>query len=461
MAWKLLSTTPSGVQIRAVELFSRHRPGLDRLGGIGIKKKGLETWEGLDDTRLHELEWTICPPKRAGGTVFLPQMGMPPREPTLEMINRARSGYEFQYNDWFKFAVVLKATGCFPKWWTITIGPPRSGYPLGDDVVISLPKAAVGDLADQFESFEFRTALPMHGTGKRGEIYDTDHLYFIQLLPNELPSYHFFGRDSDNPIRSSEVRDERTDLWFGALAKTSNPRSHPVQKPFGFAGPGLQSPMTRTSIFLKDGRALRTGHKSRRHMTACLRNRRRLDLAGGKPQLEQQASTVSLLDKALSRKRKVSEDVIAYETNKDASEEPQEVALNKPKRKISKPYKPSRDVTEEPQEVKKNKPKSRRTTKSEAHVPSSEVNDKPQEVKPMRNRRKLSYGSKAYKPGRNPDIRSREVARRKGMKEQAKAPKQDKPGQEEVEKPQGTILEAPQSPILVEPARSRETCVLL
>jgi len=228
--------------------------------------------------------------------------------------------------------------------------------------------------------------------------------------------------------------------------------------------------MMRTSIFLKDDRALRTGHKSRGRVTACRRNCRKPDIAGRKPQLEQQASTVSLLDKALSRKRKVLEGVITYEPNRDASEEPleaklnkrkrkssdsskaykpsrdvseelqevilnsrkrktsanlkayrpsrdvseepQEVTLNKPRRKISdssKSYKPSREVSQERKEVKENRPKCRRTTitKSEAQLPSSEVNGEPQEANPMRKKRKLSHGSKAYKLGRNPDAVSR------------------------------------------------------
>ena len=69
---------------------------------------------------------------------------------------------------------------------------------MGNDVVISLPEVASGPNGSMKEvdaqagmeiqkEFEFRTALP-EASSHPDEIVDLEHLYFIQLFPNELQS---------------------------------------------------------------------------------------------------------------------------------------------------------------------------------------------------------------------------------------------------------------------------------
>ena len=107
----------------------------------------------------------------------LPAMGMPPREPTKEMIEQARNKTDFDPGDWFSDASVVKATDWFdPK--CITIGS-------GETVTITISPAYDFEMAEAEEDTERVGPQkdPRHWK------YDKENLYFIQLMPNELPSY--------------------------------------------------------------------------------------------------------------------------------------------------------------------------------------------------------------------------------------------------------------------------------
>jgi hypothetical protein len=95
MAPIVRAVTDSGIRIVYAEPLSRHPPGLNRRRGIGLKKARTETWEDLYDVKLFSLEWTIQAPGSRSGSVFLPRMVMPPREPDEEMMKLARAGESF------------------------------------------------------------------------------------------------------------------------------------------------------------------------------------------------------------------------------------------------------------------------------------------------------------------------------------------------------------------------------
>ena len=334
-------TTPAGIQIVYGAPHSRQPPGSQRQLGIGIslRKPVLDrntptlpwdesqypdwdqSWAGLYDQKLHELFWnfTIHTPadvyctrpstsafplqsySQTPGTemvLHLPMMGMPPREPTAEMMTALRRGDRHKH--WFRHAYIFPATDILNAFVLIdsTTGPGRaeqlrqaarsglanSNQPsVGDDVVIRLPacpasntnyaqptttSGGAGDpslalfhqtqaqaiqsnirnpsfslpsptqhltphpaftTADTQHGFDYRTHLPSADpTAPKSLPLTLSHLYFIQLLPNELPSYHFWARpDYDPPhghpnrstdkFRAGSTGLDATGTWWGEM----------------------------------------------------------------------------------------------------------------------------------------------------------------------------------------------------------------------------------------------------
>lgn len=373
MAPILCTVADSGIQIAYAEPLSRHPPGLNRHRGIGLKKAGKETWEDLYDVKLFQLEWTIQAPGSTSGSVFLPRMGMPPREPDEDIMKLARAGKSFANTGWFIYASIMRAVDALPRDW-IKITPSPPGYPAGDDVVISLPDVASGLQYSMKEvdaqgnpkvhpatgkeiqkRFEFRTALPEAGTGIPGEIYDLDHLYFIQLLPNELPSYHFWATAKDTPTARKSHHDRRICTWFSTNANTSNPDSNRKQ---GLRDTTPSSGTNRSSSINGPGTRSALGLFARRHIYT----------KGASPTKARSDPKIS--KKTSSRKKNVDR---SYKPGK-GEEEVQEVKLNKRKKKVAedaKPYRPQPDDDEEYQQVK-----------------------------PKKRKRKISEDSKPYRPER-------------------------------------------------------------
>ena len=220
--WPIKLTAQSGVQIVWGPPHSRQPPGHTRLRGIGIKMRPVdvpgypehsESWAGLYEQKLHELYWrfrVFSQPDAAmvAMVLHLPMMGMPPREPTMELMQEVRAGRKF--SSFFKFATVIKATdidnldAAHEIIINETRGPSNGD---GDDVVIRLPlwpkaprlEASLYRTTMDIFGFEFRTHLPAYDTSHDSRNVDISRLYFIQLLPNELPSYHFWASPTDTP----------------------------------------------------------------------------------------------------------------------------------------------------------------------------------------------------------------------------------------------------------------------
>ena len=360
MAPIVRAVADSGIQVVYAEPLSGHPPGLNRHGGIGLKKAGKENWEDLYDVKLFQLEWTIQAPEhvqkpgQASGSVFLARMGMPPREPDPEMMRLARAGQSFENTGWFIYASVMKAIDALPPEW-ITMNPSPHGYPRGDDVVISLPDVASG-LQDSMKEvdiqtgqevwkrFEFRTVLPEAGSHP-DEIVDLEHLHFIQLLPNELPSYHFRATATDTPTTRTGYHDHRIYTWFSTNANTSDPNSNRRQ--------GLRETTPPTDV---DGSSSTCGPPA---SAAPRSNARRLrsDMDA--------SSTKSHADAKIRKKTNPTKTKIdrLYKPGKDEEEELEEVKVNKRKKRVAEDarlYRPNKDDYEEDdyeeaQEVKSNR----------------------------------------------------------------------------------------------------------
>ena len=368
MAPIVRAVADSGVQIVYAEPPSRHPPRLNRHRGIGIKKAGSETWEDLYDAKLFQLEWTIQAPGLDSGSVFLPRLGIPPREPGEEVMKLARAGASFDNTGWFIYASVMKAIDALPREW-ITITPSPPGYPRGDDVVISLPEVA-SELQDPMKEvdaqtgtevqkrFEFRTALPEAGSHP-DEILDLEHLYFIQLLPNQLPFYHFWATENDTPTARKGYHDRRIYTWFSRNANTSNPDSSIKQ---GLRG--ATPPRDANGSFSTNGPPASTTSRPS---------------AGRQRSAKNTSSTKPGADTKISKNK------------------------NRPsKNKIDRSYKPPKAEEEELQEVKLNKRKKKVVEDAQLYKPELDEDDEedPQQAKINRRRLKVSRDAKSYKPDR-------------------------------------------------------------
>jgi hypothetical protein len=374
MAPIVRAVADSGVQIVYAEPLSRHPPGLNRHRGIGIKKAGSETWEDLNDVKLFQLEWTIQAPGLDSGSVFLPRLGMLPRELEEEMMKLARAGASFDNTGCFIYASVMKAIDALPREW-ITINPSLPGYPRGDDVVISLPEVASG-LQDSMKEvnpqtgmeiqkkFEFRTALPEAGSHP-DEIVDLEHLYFIQVLPNELPSYHFWATENDTPTARKGYHDRRIYTWFSRNANTSNPDSNIKQ--------GLHE-----TTLPRDA----NGSSSTNGPPALTTSR---PSAGRQRSARNTSSTKPGVDTKISKNK-----------NRPGK------TKNRPsKNNIDRSYRPPKAEEEELQEVKLNKRKKKVAEDAQLYKPKLDDDEEDsQQAKINRRRLKISGDAKSYKPDR-------------------------------------------------------------
>jgi hypothetical protein len=155
--------------------------------GIGIWKREspiFRSWDGLLELSLQLIitRWVLS------GVTFglrLPVMGMPPREPSSILIKAARDAKYFF--DWFKDANVI---------------PARL---LAEFVKID-PKTATMELRGSWRNYNFSTASPRRDADRSSVSDDDkclDNLYYIQVLRNELPSYHFWSHK--DPIQNDGV----------------------------------------------------------------------------------------------------------------------------------------------------------------------------------------------------------------------------------------------------------------
>lgn len=198
----------SGIQIRygGPNNGSRQPPNLPRRG-IGIKWRGQrDTWNGLlnDEIPIHGLEFRISQfgvQTEARGTLKIPVMGMPPREPTQDMIRRIRNGQPFLQTNWFQYATVVKASTYFHS------GCLRQA---NNTVTITISPA-----------YEFEVAEAEQDPEKSMNLgnYFYNNLYFIQLMPNELPSYVIYLNTTQQAIVDRGIR---TGVYRGLIARGNN-----------------------------------------------------------------------------------------------------------------------------------------------------------------------------------------------------------------------------------------------
>lgn len=201
--WPIKSIAPSGMQIVWGPPNPRQAPGHVRLRGIGIKMRSIqvqgypehyESWAGLYQQNLHELFWRfrmLSQPDKAtlDLVMHLQMMGMPPREPTEEMMQEVPAGRNFSTSSFFKYTTVFRAANIhLTADHTVHVNErrgPNNGD--GDDVVIRLPAwpeppAADASLYRQTMDtigFDFRTHLPEFDTGHEAQNADLNNLWFI------------------------------------------------------------------------------------------------------------------------------------------------------------------------------------------------------------------------------------------------------------------------------------------
>lgn len=146
--------------------------------GIGIWKRvspNYRSWDGLLELPLHLIvtRWVLS------GVTFglrLPIMGMPPREPSSMLMREARQRTE-PFSHWFAHATVVPAR-------------------LLAEFVNIDPKTATMELRGSWRDYNYSTASPREDLERddvREEDKSLDNLYYIQLLRNELPSFHFWS----------------------------------------------------------------------------------------------------------------------------------------------------------------------------------------------------------------------------------------------------------------------------
>jgi hypothetical protein len=166
------------------------KPGKLPPRGIGIWKRhspNYRSWDGLLEIPLHLIvtRWVLS------GVTFglrLPIMGMPPRQPTNMMMNEARNGIN-PFSHWFVHATVIPAR-------------------LLASFVNIDPKTATMELRGSWREYNFSTAEPIDDVAwdeVQEEDKSLDNLNYIQLLRNELPSYHFWSH-SDPIQNGGEMR---------------------------------------------------------------------------------------------------------------------------------------------------------------------------------------------------------------------------------------------------------------
>jgi hypothetical protein len=122
-------------------------------------------------------------------------------------MQQVRKGWKF--SSFFKYATIVKATDLTTTFYQgVQInGRRNSGDRTGEDIVTTLPiwpkaappEASLHRRTQDTYGFEFRTHLPEVDVGHDARNVDLSRLYFIRLLPNELPSYHFWASPTDQP----------------------------------------------------------------------------------------------------------------------------------------------------------------------------------------------------------------------------------------------------------------------
>lgn len=187
-------TTLSGVQIKYGEPNggSREPAGLRRQG-VGIKWRGQgDSWNGLpnEQPQFHGMELFTSQfgiLREPTETFKLPVMGMPPREPEGDTIARIRRGDPFNVTDWFRGATVGKASTYF------------------HEDCLNIGKGTVTITISPAYEFEVAEAEQDHKKPSKDSYRNYHNLYFIQLMPNELPSFVIYLNRKEQKLIDARI----------------------------------------------------------------------------------------------------------------------------------------------------------------------------------------------------------------------------------------------------------------
>ena len=263
------------------------------------------SWAGLFEQKLHELFWNFrlryrdAVDQQEGDemVLHLPTMGMPPREPTAKQMSEVRSGEVL--TRWLRYGYVFRAEDIVVQRGTGS-GEGKDGNgggggydddndndndngdcrvivtgSQGDDVVILLPQCPNSTLwsssscssnentpegsklfarTDLSHGFEYRTHLPRNDQFHHERIAGTDsvcleNLYFVQVLPNELPSYHFFVESRPRAAAEGEER------WGLSVRSGAEKEAGSRTRPDGPGSPFAREALARCSVKQKARRA--------------------------------------------------------------------------------------------------------------------------------------------------------------------------------------------------------------
>ena len=286
--------------------------------GIGIWKRhspNHRSWDGLLEMPLKLIvtRWVI---RGIDFGLRLPYMGMPPREPPEELMFQAVH-WDSTATDWFKYINVIPAT-------------------VFNEFVKIDPQDATMELRGSMREYNYSTAEP-EVMRTKSHLFKgipehkrtMDNLYYVQLLRNELPSYHFWHEPG--PIGpSGEFRDNIFELGPNACYKIKSKVGIRNINPNILPSAPAWAPSVGSSLVQRQA-----SNRSQPYPTV-------------KPNVRPRKTARPLA--ARITRRQTSAGGEAYQPEPGEGDEPQEVRLNRRKRKSSggkKAYKPLPEDAEE------------------------------------------------------------------------------------------------------------------
>ena len=218
---KVIAVAKSGIKVVATGgNLSRQPPNAPRRG-IGLKKPGDDTWGGIETLDFASVKNDLG----ADRNLFVPRLGMPPRELEPGMAKHARQGDLTQF---FRYGEIIAAD------WII-----------GDDFNWQLnPFNGVINLGSQTPHggsairYEFETQN-LDGFDPPRYQKRIENLYYIRLLPLELPSYHFWVRPGEAPPPEDKVHHSRYKRLVAGSYITEHSQIYPISNTHRMLTPDL------------------------------------------------------------------------------------------------------------------------------------------------------------------------------------------------------------------------------
>lgn len=169
---KVIAVAKSGITVVATGANLSRQPDNAPRRGIGIKMPGDDTWGGIEEMDFARVKNDL-------GTdvgLALPRLGMPPRDPEPGMADAARRG---QLEQFFRYGDIIEAGWIIGDRFNWQLNPQNG--------VINLRYANQPHILQyEFETQSLDSREPSLNDR------NINNLYYIRLLPLELPSYHFW-----------------------------------------------------------------------------------------------------------------------------------------------------------------------------------------------------------------------------------------------------------------------------